>query len=462
MKVTTEEQPHREALVNIELEPEEVERYLERAYRKVVQRVNVHGFRKGKAPRRIIEQMYGREYLLSEAVDFMVPEAANQAVQEASLEAAGSPSLSLEQLDPPRISATVPLTPTVDLGEYLSVRVPKEPVEVSGERVDEVLKQMSIELAPWEPVEGPAALDDLLNITVRSWTGEQEIINNKHIDYVPREGSQLPVPGFAEALVGLVPEQHHEFTLESSGGTDESQAKTSYQFAVTVHEVKRKNPAPPDDEFAKGVGEGYETLEALRQKVREDLTAEEERGAAARQQEAVMEAVMGGATLELSPLLVDHEVEYQMRDREAALRNHRINLEQYLRTVGKSREELREESRPAAEARIKQEMVLREVGRRHQLEVSEEELKAEVDALVARAEGQADTVRKLFEAPEHEESLRNMVQRRKATEFLVNVALGQGPEAADSSVDATTGEGPSAENTEESPKAPATSEKGDD
>ena len=108
MKVTTEERPQQEALLSIELEPDDVETYLERAYRKTVKRLNVPGFRKGKAPRRIIEQMYGREYLLNEALDFMVPEATNKAVEESSLEVAGVPSIKLEQLDPPSFTATIP------------------------------------------------------------------------------------------------------------------------------------------------------------------------------------------------------------------------------------------------------------------------------------------------------------------------------------------------------------------
>ncbi len=446
MKVTSEERPNREALVTIELEPPDVEAYLERAYRRVVQRANVPGFRKGKAPRQIIEQLYGRDYLLSEAVDFMIPDATDKAVQQVALDVAGTPSVSLDQLDPPRIVATVPLTPNVDLGEYLTVRVDKEPAEVPEERVDQVLEQMRVDLAPWEPVEGETAFGDLVNITVQGWNGQQEIANSKHIDYIPQEGARLPAPGFAEAIAGLTPGQKHEFSLEvpeEGGGPPQEEgeapkapkaakapkkAAVTYRFKVEVHEVKRKHPAPLDDEFAKGAGEGYESLEALRTKVREDMTQEAERAAAARQQERVMEEVVGHATVELSPLLVDNSVEHEMRDREASLKDRRVTLDQYLQTVGKTEEQLREESRPAAEARIKRELVLREVAKRHEVEVTEEDLKAEVESLASGAATQGDAIRRLFESQEQRESLRWMLQQRKTTEVLVGVASGQVPE----------------------------------
>ena len=429
MKVTTEERPQQEALLSIELEPDDVETYLERAYRKTVKRLNVPGFRKGKAPRRIIEQMYGREYLLNEALDFMVPEATNKAVEESSLEVAGVPSVKLEQLDPPSFTATIPLTPKVDLGNYLSLRIPKERTRISKEQVDQVVEQLRIDVAPWEPVDGPVAYDDLLNITVQAQAGEEELIKSERADYVVRERSRLPVPDFAEALVGAKVDQRLEFTIEVPEDADNPQvAGKSCRFEVTVHEVKRKSLPPLDDEFAKGVGEGYETLAALNGKVEEDLTRQEEQASEARYQEQMIDAVLRNATIEFSPLLVDHEVEHQLHDHAEALRTGRVTVEQYQRQLewaGKSADEVRDASRPSAEARIRRALVLRELIKQHDIEVTDDEVNAEVEKLAAGAGPQAGSVRKMFASEVGQASLRRTVLSRKAVDLLSSIAQGE-------------------------------------
>ena len=133
MKVSSEQRPPREALLTVELDASDVEPHLERAYRQAVRRLNIPGFRRGKAPRRIVEQLYGRDYLLNEALDSMVNEATTKAVEDEKLELGGIPQITIEGLDPPSFTATVPLTPTVDLGDYRPVRVAKDAVEVSKE-----------------------------------------------------------------------------------------------------------------------------------------------------------------------------------------------------------------------------------------------------------------------------------------------------------------------------------------
>ncbi len=433
MKVTTEERPQQEALLNIELEPDDVETYLERSYRKTVKRLNVPGFRKGKAPRRIIEQLYGREYLLNEALDFMLPEATNRALEESSLEVAGVPSIKLEQLDPPSFTATIPLTPKVDLGNYLSLRIPKERTRISKEQVANVVEQLRLDMAPWEPIDGSVAYGDLLNITVRGWAGEEEILSSERADYVVRERSRLPVLGFAEALVGAKSDQRLEFTIEVPEDEDNPQvAGKSCGFEVTVHDVKRKSLPPLDDEFAKGVGEGYETLAALRSKVEEDLTRQEEQASEARYQEQMLDAVLRNATIDFSPLLVDHEVEHQLHDHAEALRTGRVTVEQYQRQLewaGKSAGEVRDASRPGAEAQIRRALVLREVIEQHRIEVSDDEIKAEVEKLATDSGAQADAVRKIFASEEGRTSLRRTVVSRKAMEMLTGIAKGEIPAA---------------------------------
>ena len=439
MKVTTEECPQQEAQLNIELEPDDVEKYLERAYRQTVKRLNVPGFRKGKAPRRVIEQMYGREYLLNEALDFMVPEATSQAVQDASLEVAGVPSIKIDQLDPPSFTATVPLPPKVDLGNYLELRLPKERVKVSKQQIDAIVEQLQLDMALWEPVDELVAFEDLVNVTIHGWVVGEQLMNSENVDYVPREHSRAPVPGFAESVIGMARDQGKEFTIDVPEDVDNPQvAGKSCRFEVTVHEVKRKKLPVLDDEFAEGVGEGYESLKALRKSVEDDLTRQEERASEARYQEQMLDAVIRNATIEFSPLLVDHEVEHQLEDHAEAIRTGRVSFEQYqqqLEWAGKSVEEVREASRPTAEVRIKRGLLIGELISRHGIEASDQEVKDELERVAASAGQQADAARKMFGSEQGKASLERTVANRKAMQMFTSIAQGDGPNWASSSGD---------------------------
>ena len=140
MKVSAEHRDPREAVLTIDLDDSEVEPYLDQAYRQAVNRLNIPGFRKGKAPRRIVEQMFGRDYLINEAMDSMIQDVTTKAVDQENLELGGIPSVSIENFDPPSFVATVPLIPSVELGDFESVRVEKTAPAVSDEQVDQVLE----------------------------------------------------------------------------------------------------------------------------------------------------------------------------------------------------------------------------------------------------------------------------------------------------------------------------------
>ncbi len=261
MKVSSEQRPPREALLTVKLDESDVEPHLERAYRQAVRRLNIPGFRKGKAPRRIVEQLYGRDYLLNEALDSMVNEATTKAVEDEKLELGGIPQITIEELDPPSFTATVPLTPTVDLGDYRSVRVAKDAVKVSKEQVDGVLEQLRRDVAVWEPADGPLREDDLANLTVVGWVDDggerKEIVRSEAVDYIPHAGGRFPVPDFDESLIGLPQGKETSFTIDVPKDFDnEDLAGKTAQFEATVHSVKRKELPKLDDEFAKGVGDG--------------------------------------------------------------------------------------------------------------------------------------------------------------------------------------------------------------
>lgn len=472
MKVSSEPRAPRETVLTIDLDEAEVEPYLDQAYRQAVRRLNIPGFRKGKAPRRIVEQMFGREYLINEALDNMIQDVTSKAVEQESLELGGIPSVSVEQFDPPSFVATVPLVPTVDLGDFQSVRVEKRKIEIKGEQVDGVLEQVRQEQAIWEPVKGKVELGDLIELTVYGWLDEdgerREIVKSENTEYIPREGTRFPVPGFDEGLLGLSQEKKTEFTVDVPDDFPENPdyAGKKATFEATVHQVKRKKLPDFDDEFAKGVGDGFETMKLLREKVTDDLQEREAQAAKSIYQDEILAKVVEGATFEMSPIIITHELEHYVHDRLDEFKAGRFtSIEDYQQAIAwqaMSEEELHEDARPKVEERLKRAHVLRTIAKEQNFEPSETDIDAEIDTMATDAGDDADQIRALFEDVDRRESLGRVLVNRKSLEFLTDIAGQTAKPKRAAKATTTTGNKPAAKKAPaKKPKAPArsTSEK---
>jgi trigger factor len=430
VKISAEERAPREAVLTIELDPADVEPYLDRAYKQVVRRVTIPGFRKGKAPRRIVEQLYGRAYLLNESMDSLVQELTYRAVDEQSIDIGGIPQINLEEFDPPKFTATVPLVPSVDLGSYETVRVAREEAAIDESQVDSLLERVRAEQAVWEPAKGPVREDDLVNLTVVGWTeqdGERkEFVRSQESDYIPRTGGQYPIPGFDEALVGLEEGVERETTIEVPADFDNAElAGRTAHVAATAHSIKRKELPALDDEFAKGVGDGFDSLEALKERIRSDMRGQAERNASATHEDATLSAMVEVASFEISPILIEHELEHYVHDQEERIQSGRFSLEdyqQFLAWQGMSDEERHEDARPKVEERVKRAHLLRVVAEKQALEATEEDVEAEIDTIATENGAEVDEVRKLFADPERRDSIRRILVNRKAIEFLTGIS----------------------------------------
>ena len=202
MKITREEEAVRQTVLNIEMEEVDLESYLQRAYQRVVQKVKVPGFRPGKAPRRVVERIVGRESLLNEALDFMVPEVTAKAIEQENIEAGAQPDVEVVETEPVTIKAIVPLTPLVDAGDYLSMRIPWEPPTVTEEQVDEALEEARRKESVWEPVERAAEIGDDLTMEFKGVVEGETVVEQEDAAFVL--DSEAPIAGFGDALTGIV------------------------------------------------------------------------------------------------------------------------------------------------------------------------------------------------------------------------------------------------------------------
>ena len=424
MKTTQEEVVSRQTVLLIELDDGDLDPYLDRGYRKLVQQVNLPGFRKGKAPRSIVERYLGRESLLRESIEYMLPDVTRRALQERDLETAGLPQLELENLDPVTIKATVPLTPEVDLGDYRAIEVEEPIIEVTDEDVDERLEAIRNDMSAWVPAERPVKLGDMVTMSVAGIVEGRTIIDQGDAVHVVEDGSVVPLPGFSEQLVGAESDEPVDFALAvADDHPDTTIAGKEARFEVTVSEVKERELPDLDDEFAKGVRDGYDSLDALRQDVEASLKSEAENARQTQYREATIAALLAGAAIELPPLLVEHEVKHMVERRKRFVESLEMEMTDYLKIIGKTEDETLEEMREHAADRLSRTWAISKLAELEGLEVSQDEIDERVQSIADSSEDPSEFMKNPnLKSEDVSDSLRQSILMEKAIGRLGDLA----------------------------------------
>jgi len=426
VKVSTGKTENRQVVLEVEADPEEVERSLEVAYHRLVKRAHIPGFRKGKAPRQMVERYLGKETLLQEALEQLVPQLLNQAISEQGIEPIAQPEVEITRVDPLAFKATVPLKPTVELGKYLEISVDKKPVEVTEEEVNSVIEQLRKQQGTWEPADRPVNLGDLVTINVVGSVDGEKMIEKTDLQFQVLQGMPVPVPGFAEELAGMEKGAEKEFTISVPDDyAIKGLAGKGCLFKVEVTEIKGQKLPELNDEFAKSLGQGFETLEVLKQDVNSNLKAMAEEGARRSYENKAVDALVGVSHVEFPQVMVEREIDRLISAQESELKANKIGLEDYLRSRKKSIEELREEIRPVATRQISSSLVLSKLAEDEHITVSDEELDTEIETMVNNSGKQGENMRKLFQSPRARSSLQGMLGTKKTVSRLVEIASGE-------------------------------------
>lgn len=420
MKVTNEKTENSQTYLSIEMEPAEVEESLAKSYLRLVQRARVPGFRKGKAPRAVFERYFGRESLLEEAIEKLVPEAYEKAIKEQAIEPIARPQIEVTQTEPLVFKAIVPLKPKVKLGDYHSLRLTPEAVSVSDDDVNTVIEGLRHRHATWEPVDRPAQLGDSVVMDIWSNIDGQPFINQKGLQYQVLK--DIPFAGFGDQIVGMKKDEEKEFKLQLPADYPRSElAGKEPQFKVRVNEIKQEILPELNNDFAKQVNPEVKDLAELREKILADLKARAEERAKIEFEEKVIDAVAAQAQVEFPPVLVETEVHHLTDQRFRGEQE----LEAYLKSINKTEEQLHEELHPIATQRVTRSLVLGQVVEDEKIEVSEAEIDAEVKRLVdGTTENSKDKMEKFLATPEARESMEQSLLTRKTIEQLVDIAQG--------------------------------------
>jgi trigger factor len=425
MKVTREKEENCQVFLRIELEPAEVEKSLGQSYRRLVAKANIPGFRRGKAPRAVLERYIGKDSLLEDALNNLLPQAYEQAVKEQQIEAIASPAIEVVQTDPVVFTATVPLKPAIKLGDYHSIRLTPEPVELTKDEVDAVMEQLRRQHGTWEPVERPVAFDDLVTLDIESHIEGKPFINQQGVQYQVLQNQSRPAPGFAEQLPGMKGGEEKEFKLQLPQDYPRGElAGKEVWFKVRVNEVKQQRLPKLNNEFARLVNPELKTLASLRKQVSTNLRLGAEQKAKEEFEERVIDAVVDLSQVEFPPVLVETEIDRLMEQQARWLQASGRGLEEYLGRINKTEEELRKEIRPLATKRVIRSLVLGRIAEEEKIEVSDAELSAELERLVESAAENKGEVEKRLDSPQVRSSMEQLLTARKAIQRLVEIARG--------------------------------------
>lgn len=420
MKVSSEKIEGSQVVLSIEVEEQEMEAAVKKAYHRLGAKASVPGFRKGKAPRDMLERYYGTEAFVEDAAEHLLPELYDRAVRENEVDAIGQPQIDVVQVNPLSFKATVPVRPTTELGDYHEINLEREEAIVEDEEVEAALERVHHMQTPWEPVERPAQLGDLLAVDVKGTVEETVVIDEHEAPYLLSTDPENALPGFSEQLEGAEKGEERAFSLALPEDRGELSGKEC-SFTVVVNEIKAKNLAELDDEFAKSLGQGIETLDALKEKIASDIRSRKEAEARSRLEDSAVEALVGLSVLEYPDILVENEISSLIDERERYF-GDREKLQAYLESIKKTEEELRNELRPAAERVVRRSLVIHEFADAEKVEVSPADVDAEVERMLQNTTGEA--VRKLIDSPTTRETIRRNLYAKKAMDRLIEIATG--------------------------------------
>ena len=419
MKITREKTENSQAFLTIEMESAEMGESLEKSYHRLVKKTAIPGFRKGKAPRDILESYVGKERLFEDALNALLPEAYEKAIKEQEIEPIAQPHIEIAQTDPVIFKAIVPLQPTIKLGDYHDIQVAPEPVELTEDGVSTVIEQLRHQYATWEPVERPVEFNDLVVLDIESNIEGKSFINKKGAQYQVLRDLPFPVPGFAEQLSGMKRDEEKEFKLQLPLDYPKGElAGKEALFKVGVTEVKEEKLPELNDEFAKQIAPDFKNLDLLREKISANLRLRAEEKAKIDFEEKVIEAVVNLVQVEFPPILVEREID-QLLNRQ--LQGGK-GLEEYLSKINKTEEELREELRPLATKRVTQSLVLGRIAEEEKIEVSESEINAENGNMIKSATENKDELQKFLDTPHARESIKQLLITRKTIQELAEIA----------------------------------------
>ena len=428
VKVETERKPGSQVVLSVEVPEDQVQSSIERAYHRLAPRVKIAGFRPGKAPRPMVERQLGWPAIRQEALDLLLPTAYNAALDETGLDPIDVPRVEVEQFDrgqPFRFRATVSIKPEVTLRDYRDIRVSRPRTEVAVEEVEDTLERLRGRFAELHAVERPVQRGDFLTIDLHLMQNGAVLVGKSQSDAQVEVDPERLLAGLAEGLTGQAVGETRDIRLALPADYPERDlAGSTVTFRVTVKSIKERRLPPLDDDFARQVGDA-QTLDELRQSVREDLKNAAARADETRFENDVLKALNERVEVEVPDALVEREVNRDVRELELRLQEQGVRFDRYLEYTKTSLDVLRAERRPQASQKVRLELALETVAEREGLTVSDAEVDQAVQRALAEDQQLARRAEDLRTADPVREYFRHQLLMRRTIDHLSSVASSE-------------------------------------
>ena len=427
MNVKSIEKNGNQATIVVEIDKELMEKGVNAAYLKARKQIMIPGFRKGKAPRKMIEAMYGAHVFYEDGLEEIFPEVYQFAVVEQDVKAIGRPSLTdmdINEENVVTLTLTTEVYPEVTLGQYKGLEIEQAPVEVTDAQVEAELNRMAQNVASTETVEKAAEMGDTANIDFEGFDNGVPFDGGKGDNFDLKLGSGQFVPGFEEQVVGMTAGEEKDINITFPENYTAELAGKAVVFHVKLNKVTVTTTPALDDEFAKDVSE-FETLEELKADIRAKALENAEKQAKSAFENAAVEKAAELTTVEMPKALIESELDNQMERFAYQLQMSGYSMEQYAKMMGGDVSTMRNAFRPAAEKQAKIDVTLAKIVEVEGITVSEEDMNEEYEALAKQYELEVEKVKTMVPAEEVKASLEN----RKVVKLIVDSAVAVAPKA---------------------------------
>ena len=425
MNVKNIEKKGNVATIVVEIDKELMESGVQKAYLKARKNIMIPGFRKGKAPRKMIEAMYGAHVFYEDGLEEIFPEIYEFAVMKQDVKAIGRPSLTDMDISEEGIvtlTLTTELYPEVTLGEYKGLQVKKERVTVTKEQVEAELDRMAQNVASTETVERAAEMGDTANIDFEGFDNGVPFDGGKGDNFDLKLGSGSFVPGFEEQIVGMSAGEEKDINITFPEDYHKELAGKAVVFHVKLNKVSVTNVPEKDDEFAKDVSE-FETLEDLKKDIKAKLKADADKKAMNAFEQACIEKAAENTTVDMPKALIDAELDNQMERFGYQLQMSGYSMDAYAKMMGGDLNTMREAFRPAAEKQAKTNVMLAKIVEVEGFTVADEEVNAELEAMAKQYDMDLEKIKEMVPT----EEIKSSLETRKAVKVIVDSAVTSTP-----------------------------------
>lgn len=423
MSLQVEKLENNTAKLTIEVEASKFDKAIQKAYQKNKNKFNIPGFRKGKVPYAMVEKMYGAAVFYEDAANELISGAYAQAAEESGLEIVARPEINVTQIEkgkPFIFEAEVTTKPEVKLGKYKGIKVEKADVTVTDEEVTEELDKVKEQNARLVAADDKAVEDgDQTTIDFEGFVDGVAFEGGKGEDYPLTIGSHSFIDTFEEQLIGkkVGEEVEVNVTFPENYQAKELAGKPA-MFKVTIKEIKVKEYPELDDDFAQDVSE-FDTLDEYKEDIKKNLTEKKEKEAEAEKESKVIEAIVNDAEMDIPEKMVEAQAEQMLEEFAQNIAMQGISFEQYLQFTGATVDQMKEQVKPQAQARVESSLVLEAVVKAENIEATEEEVEEEIKEMAGRYNMEADKLKGLL-TDSDKENLKKDICARKAAKFVVD------------------------------------------